>query len=293
MSYKNFYQKGIYPAQYRVIAIGDIHGDLNATIIALSKARVIKIINNKIIWTGGKTHVVQIGDIVDRGGRMLNYNDEDSEFKIIQLFLNLQIQSRKAGGAFHCLLGNHELMNIVGIYDYVSPMGKNHFNSIHARRHFFAPGKQFTKLLAGSWNVIIKIGSWLFVHGGLNSFISQNYTIPKINNLMKMFLNGNTSLFNTSEFQKLFINNKSLLWNRDFATNRPNCVKLTKNLNNFNAKHLVIGHTPQQTGINYKCGGKVWRIDTAMSEAFGKRNSKNNRIQILEILRNGKMIKIL
>ena len=293
MSYQQFYQKGIYPAQYRVIAIGDLHGDLNATILALHRARVIKNINNKIYWIGGKTHVVQLGDIVDRGGRMSTYNDEDSEFKIIELFLNLQVQARLVGGAVHCLFGNHELMNIVGIYDYVSPMGMNHFRSVQSRRRFFAPGQPFTRILAGSWNVIIKIGSWIFVHGGLSSFISQNYTIPKINFLMKSFLNGNTAIFNTEEFQTLFMNDKSLLWSRDFANKTPNCKQLTMNLNNFNAKHLVIGHTPQEEGINYKCNRKVWRIDNAMSEAFGKRNNINKRVQILEILRNGKIVKIL
>ena len=57
---------------------------------------------------------------------------------------------------------------------------------------------------------------------------------------------------------------------------------------------MVVGHTPQIEGINCKCNSKIWRIDTGMSQVFGKRQSeKNNRIQVLEILNNGRKIKII
>ena len=53
---------------------------------------------------------------------------------------------------------------------------------------------------------------------------------------------------------------------------------------------MVLGHSPQQQGINLKCNS-IWRVDTGMSEAFGKRLN-NKRIQVLEIIRNGKDVKI-
>jgi hypothetical protein len=51
---------------------------------------------------------------------------------------------------------------------------------------------------------------------------------------------------------------------------------------------MVVGHTVQN-GINSACDGKIWRTDIGMSRSFGKRN----KIQVLEILYNGKKINIL
>ena len=51
-----------------------------------------KIIGKKLNWTAGKTHVVQLGDILDRAVRTkTNHSDENSEFRIINLFLNLEL----------------------------------------------------------------------------------------------------------------------------------------------------------------------------------------------------------
>ena len=140
-----FYQKGIYPSVYKIIAIGDLHGDWKATILSLKKG---KIIDNKLNWIAGKTHVVQLGDILDR--KIRNYsgqNDENSEFRIINLFLKLQKQAYKSGGAFHCILGNHELMNIMGKFDYVSRLGFKNFKRPIDRKVFFKPGEKFVKFL--------------------------------------------------------------------------------------------------------------------------------------------------
>ena len=122
--FTNYYQKGIYPKYEKVYVIGDIHGDLKAFLYAL---RLANVIDRKLNWVGGNIHIVQIGDIFDRKSRVENENDEDSEFKICALILKLQYQSYKAGGGFHSVLGNHELMNVMGIYDYVSNEGMNHF----------------------------------------------------------------------------------------------------------------------------------------------------------------------
>ena len=69
----------IFPKCKRIIAIGDIHGDYNAMIVALKKAKVI---NSKNKWCGKDTIVVQLGDQVDGGGRG-NKIDEDNEIKIM------------------------------------------------------------------------------------------------------------------------------------------------------------------------------------------------------------------
>ena len=290
---EQYYQKGVYPSTYKIIAIGDLHGDYRATIISLIKG---KIINKKMRWIAGKTHVVQLGDILDRKPRSVTNTDEDSEFKILKLFLNLQKQAYKAGGAFHCIIGNHELLNVLGEFNYVSPMGIKHFKKgIIERKNYFRPGGVISKIFAKTFNVIIKIGKFIFVHGGLSTYISNKYKnkITVINQLMRLYLLGNTKLYYRPEFKELFLANDSLLWNREYSNgilNKKKCRELKNIVENQKASYIVVGHTPQEIGINKQCN-KIWRVDTGMSEAFGKFNT--NRVQILEILRNGNTVKII
>jgi hypothetical protein len=35
------------------------------------------------------------------------------------------------------------------------------------------------------------------------------------------------------------------------------------------ARRMIVGHTPQDRGINAACSGRVWRIDTGMSAVYG------------------------
>jgi hypothetical protein len=282
-----YYQLGIYENVEKIYAIGDIHGDLNAFIYVLQKANLI---DNNLNWCGGNSHVVQVGDILDRKVRDVEYTDEDSEFKIISLILNLQLESFVAGGGFHPIIGNHEIMNILGIFDYVSPMGMRHFKSVAERREYFRIGNDFCKYLACSWNPIIKINEFIFCHGGIDSNIASKYSINNINYIMRDTLYGNGYHLNKTYFTELFLNENSILWNRLYSTelqkNKIEYAKksLNKMLNIYNAKYLVVGHTPQENGINTKFNGKVICVDTGMSESFGKKSNIYERIHYLEIL---------
>lgn len=72
-------QRTFLKTQSRIVAIGDLHGDLNKTVSALKLAGVLTIDDvGSPIWCGGDSIVVQLGDILDRG---------DSEIQILHLFL--------------------------------------------------------------------------------------------------------------------------------------------------------------------------------------------------------------
>ena len=93
----------------RVVAIGDLHGDYGRYIDVMKSAGLI---GKSGKWSGGQTHLVQTGDITDRGA--------DSR-KIIDHLVKLSKQAKKKGGYVHLLIGNHETMNVVGDLRYVSP----------------------------------------------------------------------------------------------------------------------------------------------------------------------------
>ncbi|MGB5344851.1 MAG: metallophosphoesterase [Woeseia sp.] len=92
----------------RVVAISDVHGAFDAMQRALQQAGVIDTGGQ---WTGGKTHLVVTGDIVDRGPESRAAMD---------LLMRLEPAAAAAGGQVHVLLGNHEVMNLVGDLRYVS-----------------------------------------------------------------------------------------------------------------------------------------------------------------------------
>ena len=107
-------QKDILPAVPRIIVIGDIHGDWKVTKQLFLKFKLINS-NGKWIAEPKNTHVVQVGDIVDRGGRPDTIGDECSEIKILDFLDEIHSQAQLYGGGVFCILGNHEIMNVLVI----------------------------------------------------------------------------------------------------------------------------------------------------------------------------------
>jgi hypothetical protein len=93
----------------RIVAISDPHGAYDAMVRTLENADVIDGDGN---WSGGDSHLVITGDLLDRGA--------DSR-KVMDLVMQLEEQAPGAGGMVHLLLGNHEVMNLVGDLRYVAP----------------------------------------------------------------------------------------------------------------------------------------------------------------------------
>jgi len=92
----------------RVVVFADVHGAYQEL---LSVLRETAVIDESLHWRGGDTHLVSLGDLLDRG--------PDSR-KVLDLLMRLEREARDAGGAVHLVLGNHEVMNIVGDLRYVS-----------------------------------------------------------------------------------------------------------------------------------------------------------------------------
>jgi hypothetical protein len=92
----------------RIVAIGDVHGAHDRFVAILREAGVI---DQRQRWTGGKAVLVQTGDVVDRGA--------DSR-KALDLIRRLETDAPKAGGRVVALLGNHEVLRMLGDTRYVS-----------------------------------------------------------------------------------------------------------------------------------------------------------------------------
>jgi Calcineurin-like phosphoesterase len=91
----------------RVVAFADVHGAY-ADLTALLQS--VRVVDSDLRWTGGKTRLVSLGDLLDRG---------DDSRKVMDLLMRLQQEAAVAGGQVHVVLGNHETMNVLGDLRYV------------------------------------------------------------------------------------------------------------------------------------------------------------------------------
>jgi hypothetical protein len=91
----------------RLVAIGDVHGDHRAFTALLKKAGLV---DEALRWAGGDAVLVQTGDILDRGPQSR---------QALELVIKLESEAAAAGGKVLMLLGNHEVMNVIGDLRYL------------------------------------------------------------------------------------------------------------------------------------------------------------------------------
>lgn len=273
----------VVPPVPRIVVIGDIHGDWSALKSSLKAAQVT---NRHDDWVGAGTHLVQVGDLIDRGVRGSGGGDERSEKRIITHLLDLKKKAQAAGGDVHLLLGNHELMNVMGDFRYVSPLGMTDFDG--QRKQQFAPGGRMAVEMACNMNSAVKIGSWVFSHAGVTNQIAQKYTINQANQHIREFLLGQRAMDREHPLMDMF-------WNRNYNGSTTSCARAKDSLSQWQAKNMAIGHTVQEHGIKSSCKESLWHVDIGSSRAFGKQLKRDKRcyIEVLEILNDGDQINVL
>ncbi len=261
--------RAVPPAPARIVAIGDLHGDLDATKRVL---RLAGATDGKGAWIGGKLLVVQTGDEIDRG---------DDDRAILDLFDVLKAEAAKTGGEVVAMAGNHEIMNAAFDFRYVTPGAFPTFADVkpkndgvaaallhvealaRGRAAAFAPGGPYATMIAKR-PVVYRSGDTMFVHGGILPK-HVTYGIDRINDDARAYLLGEKS-----EPSRILTSEDGPLWSRMYsaAPGREECVTLNETLRLLGAKRMVMGHTVQRNGINAACDGKAWRIDVGMSKIY-------------------------
>ena len=93
----------------RIVAVGDLHGDYSAWLAIARNAGLVDLGGH---WSGGRTTLVQLGDVLDR---------EPDSLKIVRSLQRLQKEAPRSGGKVVVVLGNHEAMNLLGDFRYTTP----------------------------------------------------------------------------------------------------------------------------------------------------------------------------
>ncbi|MGZ3460536.1 MAG: metallophosphoesterase, partial [Archangium sp.] len=151
----------------RVVAVGDVHGDVDALKDVL---RLAGLLDKQGHWSGGKTHLVQTGDVPDRS---------EHTRECLELLMRLEKEARAAGGRVHALLGNHEVMNMLGDVRYVTPGEMASYADLgsepdapgtplglHGHDAAYGPKGRYGRWLRAH-PAVVRINDTLFVHGGI------------------------------------------------------------------------------------------------------------------------------
>ena len=192
----------------RVVAFGDVHGAYDDWTALLRELGVIDGNNN---WAGGDTHLVSLGDLIDRG---------PGSRQVVELLMRLDQQAEAAGGAVHLVLGNHEVMVMTGDLRYVSAAEYAAFADDETPaerealwsdyRRFNTGGEEATVRAAfeqdyppgfvalrkaysldgkfGRWLIqqplVMKVNDKVYMHGGIARSVSQD-SLEELNSKLK------------------------------------------------------------------------------------------------------------
>ena len=300
------------PQPTRIVALGDLHGDYQ---VWRDIAGAAGLIGPRGRWTGGRTTLVQVGDVVDRGPDSL---------KIIRDLMRLQKEAPRQGGRVIVLVGNHEAMNITGDLRYVHAGEYSAFesrNSPAMRERLFEAKKAEIEAKYRARNPALtpaairdawlketppgwvehrlawapdgEIGRWvirnpavalvngnLFVHGGLSGEYSK---------LALADLNRNvaSALAAVDRSPDSIINDPlGPLWYRGLVTRDPKIAEIPATapgaaprpaieqelatvLAAYDARRVVVGHTPNKSGVQVLYGGRLVTIDSGNARHYG------------------------
>ncbi|KAG8466952.1 hypothetical protein KFE25_008331 [Diacronema lutheri] len=236
----------------RLVAIADLHGDLHAGVRVLKLAGLV---DDRQHWAGGDAVLVQTGDIVDRGGEAK---------QLYELFQRLAAEAAGRGGAVHNLLGNHDIMNMLGDVRYVNKSDYAHFGGAKARARAFSAAGELGQWLR-SLPVALRLGDTVFVHAGITPEWAA-LGIDGINARTRAALGPSAGMSSRSSI----LGSNGPVWYRGYDQDGEAraCATVRQALHLLGGTRMVVGHSIQDDRVRVRCAGQLHLIDIAMSSAI-------------------------
>ena len=242
-----------FPQPEKLLVLSDIEGEFEGFRKILIGNGVI---DESYNWTYGKGHVVICGDLFDRGL---------SVPETIWLMYKLELPAKNAGGYFHVILGNHDIMNLSGDLRYVQPKylesaGKLGVNYMQ----LYSPDSELGRWLR-SKNSIERIGDALYLHAGIAPQINRiKLSVNKINKRSRPYYDKapNMNGVGNSSADPFFTDSTSLFWYRGYFQ-QPVATEadVDETLRFYKVKKIIVGHTILKGNIALYYNGKVIGID--------------------------------
>jgi hypothetical protein len=277
----------------RIVVIGDLHGDYDKYLDMLRTAGLIDAQGN---WSGGRTHLVQLGDVPDRA---------PGTRAIMDHLMQLERQARRAGGYVHALIGNHEAMNVEGDLRYTTPgefaafatrdsarvrdhVYENYVEQIRRtppangmpviddafraqfdadhplgwveHRRAWAPSGASGRWVAGH-DAVIRINDTLFLHAGIGPAFA-GVERATMNRAVQAALNGHPM----DGYADILTNEEGPLWYRGLSLNdeATEIANLEAVLARQGVRRIVVGHTKVTPMVMPRFDGRVLVTDIAV-----------------------------
>ncbi len=281
----------------RIVVIGDLEGDYEKFAGMLREAALIDGAGD---WSGGAAHLVQLGDIPDRG---------PNSRQIMDHLRRLEPQAQRAGGRVHALIGNHEAMNVEGDLRYVHPGEYAAFagrNSERLRRAYYqrtldhlrqnppetglpefddafraqweaehplgfvehrqawSPSGEYGRWVTGH-DSVIRINDTLFLHAGIGPAYAavQRETM---NEAVRDALRGRPD----PNYPTILTDEDGPLWYRGLAIEAENTERahLEALLAQHGVSRIIVGHTKRASTVLPRFDGRVIITDIAVPNGY-------------------------
>jgi hypothetical protein len=261
-----------FEAPSRIVAIGDVHGAHDRFVEAL---RATGLVDARLSWIGGSAHLVQTGDVLDRG---------PESRKAMDLLIALEPQAEAAGGRVHALIGNHEFWNAVGDLRYVSREELSAFagdrdeelrrqSQTEARpgelalREAYGPKGEYGRWIRAH-NAAVKIGDLVFVHGGITPE-SASLGLAEVNRRVRADMESESpaSSFALADSGPLMTRRYS---GDDLTREEQKSLapELSRVLETLEARTMIMGHTATFGLIEPRFDGRAVLVDTGMLDVY-------------------------
>lgn len=287
----------------RIVAVGDVHGDLDRFIDVLSMAGLV---DDQQRWSGGKAQLIQLGDVSDRGSKSP---------MVIDLLMRLDREARHTKGRVWSLIGNHEAMRMQGDLRYIADAEYDIFRtkkSEQEREKYFqrelalsqaeGDASQRTDLalgyrqrwerdhplgqaellrafspvgIYGKWvlqqRAVLTLGDSLFIHGGISAKYSE-WSESRFNDRVREDI---ILPLSPVPEENVTQDPQGPLWYRGLAqeTEESLAPLVEQLLARHKVRRIVVGHTPTRTGVVSRLQGKVILADVGLSQYYGARRA--------------------
>lgn len=244
--------KAVFPAPQKILAVSDIHGRFD-TLVSLLKAQ--KVVDDRLKWTFGRGHLVIVGDIMDRGPKVT---------EALWFLRAMEGAARKQGGWVHVLPGNHEVMVASADLRYLNSKYAGTIQGLPSQPELLGPDSELGRWLR-SRPVLLKLGNFLFVHGGISpDLVGRGWSLKQINTRFQAA--WGLPSHQAEGDDALLLGPTGPIWYRGLL---PGGVpsssegEVTQALAHFQVEAMVVGHTTQDHVTAFH-GGKVFAIDAGI-----------------------------
>ena len=249
----------------KIAALSDIHGQYD---LAVTILRNNKIIDKQLNWNFGKGHLVIVGDVFDRGGKVN---------EMLWLIYKLEKQAKNKGGKVHYLLGNHEYLILHQDFRYINEKYKTSSKLLNLEYDKLYSNKTVLGRWLRSKPTIVQINNDVFVHGGVSQdFLSQiDFNIDTINQIMRASIERSKQEMKSTNFYNLYYGKKGLIWYRGYFNDNLEDSEISDILQQLSSEHIVVGHCSNEEVVQL-FNNKIYGVDSSI------KNGKYGEILIIK-----------